>query len=77
MTTTTTADRWAVDYCPVCNPLGHLADRDVRLATMTAPTEVTAGRGRWALCRYRCGSCGHTWQRADLWTAKTAGLPAA
>ncbi|WP_373203132.1 hypothetical protein [Mycobacterium marinum] len=76
-TTTTTADRWAVDYCPRCNPLGHNADSHIRAATLTAPHAVTAGRGRWALCKYRCASCGHTWQRADLWMAKTVGLPAA
>ncbi|MGB3893687.1 MAG: hypothetical protein WA942_05455 [Mycolicibacter sinensis] len=44
---------------------------------MTAPYAVTAGRGRWALCKYQCASCGHQWQRADLWTARTVGLPAA
>ncbi|OBF93042.1 hypothetical protein A5773_20050 [Mycobacterium sp. 852014-52450_SCH5900713] len=76
-TTMTTADRWAVDYCPQCCPAGDKADRSVRLAAMTAPYAVTAGRGRWALCKYRCASCGHTWQRADLWTAKMVGLPAA
>lgn len=76
-TTTTTAERWAVDYCPKCNPLGHHAESPIRAATLTEPYAVTAGRGRWALCKYQCADCGHTWQRADLWTAKSAGLPAA
>lgn len=76
-TTTTTAAQWAVDYCPRCCPAAEAADRPVRLAAMTAPYAVTAGRGRWALCKYRCATCGYTWQRADLWTVKSAGLPAA
>lgn len=62
------------DYCPRCNPLGHLADSRVRLATLTEACELTAGRGRWAVCKYRCASCGHTWQRSDLWTAREAGF---
>lgn len=49
--TTTTSDGWAVDYCPQCCPAGGQADRPVRLAAMTAPYAVTAGRGRRALCK--------------------------
>lgn len=81
MTTTTATDhrrsQFLDDYCPRCNPAGHHADSRVRLATLTEPTSVSRGGGTRAVCQYRCASCGHTWQRADLWTAKEAGLPAA
>lgn len=65
------------DYCPRCNPAGHFADSRVRLAKLTEPTSVSRGGGTRAVCQYQCGGCGHRWQRADLWTAKNAGLPAA
>lgn len=61
------------DYCPRCNPLGHHADSRIRAATLTEPTSVTP-HGKRLLCEYRCAGCGHHWQRADLWTAKQAGL---
>lgn len=65
------------DYCPRCNPLGHNADSHIRAATLTEPTSVTRYGHKGALCEYQCARCGHCWQRADLWTAKQAGLPAA
>ncbi|MDV3135424.1 hypothetical protein [Mycobacterium sp. 29Ha] len=82
MTTTTTnqPDRclqFLDDYCPQCNPAGHRADSRVRRATLTEPTDVTAGGGAWAVCRYECGGCGHQWLRDDLFTVESAGLSAA
>jgi hypothetical protein len=64
------------DYCPRCNPAGHLADGRTRLATLTEPTRLTWRGGKRVICDYRCGGCGHTWRRADLWTAHCAGLAA-
>lgn len=64
------------DYCPHCNPLGDQADRPVRLASLTEPTEVRWGGGRFAECEYRCPRCGHQWTRTDLWDAEQAGFTA-
>lgn len=67
-------DFWLPDYCPRCNPAGHHADRCVRAATQTEPDAVTWTGGKPVICEYQCGSCGHQWQRADLWTAQSAGF---
>jgi hypothetical protein len=65
------------DYCPQCNPLGHHADRPARLAALTEPTSVTWSGGKHVVCTYQCASCGHDWQRGDLWTPEQAGLKVA
>lgn len=67
-------DFWLPDYCPRCNPAGVHADSRLRSATMTEPDAVTWHGGRRLVCEYVCGCCGHTWTRADLWEAQTAGF---
>lgn len=62
------------DYCPICNPAGHHADRCTRLAALTEPEAVTWRGGRSLLCEYVCDRCVHQWRRADLWTAAEAGF---
>ena len=78
--TITSADRsltFLEDYCLRCNPLGHHhPDYGIRVVTLTTPTSVTWSGGKRVICRYRCRSCGHAWQREDLWTARSAGFAA-
>lgn len=62
------------DYCPRCNPAGDQADSRFRAATLTEPIRLTWPGGKYVTCEYRCGSCGHQWQRDDLWTARSAGF---
>lgn len=64
------------DYCPRCNPAGHFADSRVRSASLTEPTRLTWRGGKPVICHFRCGGCGHTWRRADLWDAQCAGFAA-
>lgn len=66
------------DYCGRCNPLGHHANGQARLASLTEPDAVTWHPGRrWVVCEYVCDSCGHQWLRGDLWTAYEAGFEVA
>lgn len=79
MTTTATkpdpfGDFWMPDYCPCCNPLGDQADSRIRSASMNEPDAVTWHGGKGLVCDYLCERCGHQWRRADLWTAKSAGI---
>ncbi|BBY67757.1 hypothetical protein [Mycolicibacterium helvum] len=67
-------DFWLTDYCPGCNPLGHNADSRTRAATLTEPDAVTWHGGKALICDYFCVACGNQRTRADLWTAKAAGI---
>lgn len=67
-------DFWLPDWCPRCNPAGHFADACTRQCSQTEPEAVTWNGGRTLLCEYVCDSCGHRWQRADLWTAENLGF---
>jgi hypothetical protein len=67
-------DFWLPDYCPVCNPAGHLADSCVRLCTQTEPEAVTWRGGSRLVCEYVCDRCDHRWRRTDLWTPENLGF---
>ena len=52
----------------------HQPDRRIRMASLTEPVAVTWPGDRRLICYYACEDCGHSWTRADLWTAENAGF---